>query len=663
MNIAQRETQCPNCGGPIEFKLGSAAACVCPWCRHSVVRQGLALEDIGQVAELVPTAAVMAVGDAGTITDSSGNAQEFVVGGRLQLEHGKGPWDEWYIELTHSRQWGWMAQAQGKWYLTFPVEAQGLPTFDQMALGGQGVIPGGGDVTWTVAERGDSELLSAEGELPSPARPGERGRFVDLVGPSGAFATIDYGDGSGAPVFYVGHEMPGQSVKVTSRGIGPDAGIDTSSKAKRLDCPSCGAPVPVLMPDSTERAACQSCNALLDYSGGNLEYLQQLQQQQVVPLIPLGTEGTLKGIPHIVAGFMERYTVADGITYAWREYLMHTPEGFRWLLEDSGHWTYLVPISAGDVQMDGGGTDYQGKKYKLFASTQATVRFVIGEFYWKVQVGEQTMATDFIAPPHILSEERNSREVVWSHGEFLPGDELWQGMKLPGTPPTPNGVSPTEPNTISVKFSALFALATVALLAVIFLLMQDYSDPQTLVTGPITMPAMPDATMSARGNGTPGTAANGIVGPGGATSFTPPFALPSGVSAVEIEMQAQLGQGWVGMACALINETTGVITEFQIEEDRFHATSTAATLHSSRVSIGSLTPGQHVLRLDPRWATKVAPASLPPTVTMTVRTKPKDSSNACCCCGFGVILFFPFFFNFIRRRGFETRRWSNSNMA
>ncbi len=42
-------------------------------------------------------------------------------------------------------------------------------------------------------------MVSAEGELPFAVTPDESGRYADLSGPGGIFATIDYGDGSEPP--------------------------------------------------------------------------------------------------------------------------------------------------------------------------------------------------------------------------------------------------------------------------------------------------------------------------------------------------------------------------------------------------------------------------------------------------------------------------------
>ena len=658
MEVAGRQAQCPNCGGPIEWKLGTSAAVVCPWCRFSVVRTDRDLRAIGKIADLVPTAPAMTVGDLGTIGDVG-----FLVGGRLQLDHGRGPWDEWYVGLSDGR-WGWLAKAQGKWYVTTAVQAQGLPPWEQMRAGQSGRLPGGGDREWTVTEQGESQLLSAEGELPYPAIPGERGRYVDLVSAGGGFATIDYGDGSEPPHFYVGNELAHDQVRFQEGGGAPrpQEKVDVS----RLRCPTCGGPVPIFVPDQTERAACASCNSLLDFNQGAFQYLGQLNQPEVVPLIPLGTEGTLKGEKVLCIGFMERCTVVDGVTYAWREYLLHTAQGYWWLLEDSGHFTLVRPANAADVRVEGYGASYQGRKYKLFSTAHTKVRFVIGEFYWKVQVGEQGTASDYISPPFILSEERSGGEMLWSAGEYVDGKEVWAAFDLQGDPPRPYDVAPAQPNPVKLWFPLAFGLVFSLLLVGVYFLTKDNVPIQTYVDGPVQMPPVAEAAMVQAGTVTsiPTTPTAATSGPSVNISYTPPFAVPPGVDTLKVGMTSDLGHGWLGVAFALINQTTGVMTEFAMEQDRFQLGGLAQGAGStSEAYIGQVQPGTYVLRIDPRWARKAGSPgeTTPPAANLRVSsTNPED--NAGCCCLAACLILLPIPLTFMRKRFFESRRWRNSNL-
>ena len=228
---------------------------------------------------------------------------------------------------------------------------------------------------------------------------------------------------------------------------------------QRLACPTCGGPLPIFVPDQTERAACPSCSSLFDFESGALEYLKQLDQPRIVPLIPIGSEGTLLGERALVIGFMQRYCIVDGTRYSWREYLVHTEQGYRFLMEDDGHFTYVRPINAGDVQVTRAGARYEGRTYRRFSAAQAIVSFVIGEFYWRVEVGERVAASDFIAPPYIVSEERSADEVVWSGGQYLPGKDVWKAFGLRGSPPKPRGVAPAQPGAGKLRWTGVTALA------------------------------------------------------------------------------------------------------------------------------------------------------------------------------------------------------------
>ena len=653
LEASGRQAECPNCGGPIEWKLGASAAQVCKWCRFSVVRTDRDLQAIGKVADLVPTAPEIAVGDFGTI-----GPVQFTVGGRLQLDHGKGPWDEWYVGLSDGR-WGWLAKAQGHWYLTFPVEAHNLPAWDQMTPGNTGNLPGTGETPWTVTERGRSRLLSAEGELPMPTRAGEEGAYVDLVGPGGAFATIDYGDGSEPPRFYAGQQHERSAIAWAQGGTGPrpDERVDVGS----LKCPNCGGPCPILVPDQTERAACPSCNAVLDFSAGAFQYLGQLNQPQVKPWIPLGTSGRLGGEDVLCIGFMERCVIDHGVTYAWREYLLHSQAGYRWLLEDSGHWTLLTPVSPADVKVSGQTAQYGGTTHKLFSRAEPSVRFVIGEFYWKVEIGEKTEATDFVAPPSLLSEERTRGEIHWSKGTYLKGAEVWKGFGLAGAPPKPWDVAPAQPNPVSLLVPAVVAvLGTLAVVAM-FLLSLDTTPTETLFEGPVTIPTQPEAGLSLPGS----RRSFAKDGPSVHVSYSQPFDVPPKCSAVEVAITSDLNHGYLGIAAALIDRTNGRLSEFVIDQDYYHGIGQARITsgRTARARVGNLDAGSYVLRLDPRWARKPGSAGEkePPSANLRVTSVGEDSDG--CCCAFAVgLMFLPIVFALVRRGLFESRRWRNSSV-
>ena len=144
--------------------------------------------------------------------------------------------------------------------------------------------------------------------------------------------------------------------------------------------------------------SCPNCQALLDVTQGNLRYLTTLNKSRIQPLIPLGTTGTIYGMPVTVIGFLVRSVTEEGIVYRWQEYLLYNPaSGFHWLVHSDDHWNFVSAVSPGEVDDRKRRSIYDGKTFRLFQLGIATVRAVFGEFYWKVEVGEEVKSRDYIA--------------------------------------------------------------------------------------------------------------------------------------------------------------------------------------------------------------------------------------------------------------------------
>jgi hypothetical protein len=128
--MAVAQGTCPSCGAPIEFSVGSSIAKICDYCRATVYRTDRGFEDLGKVAAIADTPSLVAVGDQGKL-----GGRPFEVLGRVQLDHGKGPWDEYYVAFDHGRSWGWLAYAEGMWFVTveLPDKPQ-VPPFSSLRV-------------------------------------------------------------------------------------------------------------------------------------------------------------------------------------------------------------------------------------------------------------------------------------------------------------------------------------------------------------------------------------------------------------------------------------------------------------------------------------------------------------------------------------------------
>ena len=197
---------CPSCAAPIEFKAGSTIVLVCPFCRSAVARTDRRLEDLGKVAEIAESESPLKIGLKGIF---KGN--RFELTGRAQNRHERGGvWDEWYA--TFSNGWvGWLAEAQGKFYLTFyqPLpNGVSVPAFETLRIGQTiSEIP---NQSFVVTEKGTATAIAADGEIPYKLTPNERSDYADLSGKGGAFGTID-SEFPKSSVRFAAFQTPGRS--------------------------------------------------------------------------------------------------------------------------------------------------------------------------------------------------------------------------------------------------------------------------------------------------------------------------------------------------------------------------------------------------------------------------------------------------------------------
>ncbi len=177
-----RAANCPQCGGPVEFRWSQAVQTTCPYCNSILVRTDVDLKKVGQVADYPLDASPIQIGTEGIFDNKA-----FVVIGRIAYEWENGGWNEWHIVYNNGEN-GWLSDAQLEYAVTRRIPW--AASLNQQLSPGTMV-----DVhsrIYTVTTITMANYRAVEGELPFEFWDKTVCRFIDLRGHDGRFLTVDF---------------------------------------------------------------------------------------------------------------------------------------------------------------------------------------------------------------------------------------------------------------------------------------------------------------------------------------------------------------------------------------------------------------------------------------------------------------------------------------
>lgn len=631
------QANCPSCAAPIEFKKGSTIVLVCPFCRSAVARTDRALEDLGKVAEIADSQSPLKLGLKGEYM-----GQRFELTGRAQLRHEMGGfWDEWYA--TFSNGWvGWLAEAQGRFYFTFfqPMpEGSSLPAYDDLQIGTTiNNIPDSPPML--ITERGTATAAAADGEIPYQLVPNEQSKYADLSGKDNSFATIDYS--MNPPWVFVGKQVTLAEIGLADAR--PDTREARRTTAESMGCPNCGGPLALVAPDKAERITCPNCSSLLDVNQGKLKYFKALDPSpSPTPfLLSVGQEGTFPGnVKFKIIGAMVRSVTIEGTTYYWHEYLLYNPMvGFRWLVHSDNHWNFVEPVNPAEVEQSasigaGGTARYNGRKFKIFQDAAAVVRYVQGEFYWRVTQGETVRSVDYVSAPLMLSQEVSSDEMNWSAGVYMTNAEVEKAFAVEELP-QPWSVAPNQPFTGSFYYT-WGALPLFFLFVTAIFMLPISGVKSTILSQKMTLPPLVNATQPQ-------------------IAFSDPFEIKPNRN-VRISARAPVSNSWADVDVDLINDQSQEVESVNIPIEYYSGTDSdgAWTEGSQNQSamLSALPAGKYTLRVAGTWQ------DWQRSMAVDVAVEQNVSRGINFLCALILLIIVPAL-GLIRKLSFESKRWSES---
>lgn len=589
------------------------------------------------MADLLEDSSLIQIGSEGVF-----RGERFGVIGRIQLKHESGVWNEWHILFDKGRS-GWLSEAGGEYVVSaLTVVSETIPAFETLAPESPVTIAGR---SFRVTDLETARCVSGQGELPFKVDAGYDVQTADLRSKD-HFVTLDYSETP--PLVFVGKPVTFDALKLANlrelRELSDlAAGGAPQIKARAFNCPHCAASLSIHSA-AIESVACDSCGSIIGIDNENIQLLARAAQSlRETPWLPLGSKGVLHGIEWEAIGFLRRKTTSGGIDYSWSETLLfNAAQGFAWLTEYQGHWNFVRTLSdPPSVSRGQASFKRKGEEFKLFGSAKAEVMYVVGEFYWRVTVGETAQVDDYIAPPLMLSRELTEKEATWSQGEYLDPEELRSAFKIAAPPRKQKGVYANQPNSwgerhrsVCSLFWKLAAGATIVQLLFYFLFASQLVLKQQVVLSP-------QAADSSK--------------------VTKEFTLQSHARAVLVRHSTDLDNNWLALTSTLIEKNTGEAHQGSQELSYYKGVdggeSWSEGSKSDDMVFKSIPAGTYILALEYELGTDRREAVVD---TIEVVRNPTNWSNYVLALIFLVV--FPLFSRW-RRSAFEAERWSESDLA
>jgi Domain of unknown function (DUF4178) len=422
----------------------------------------------------------------------------------------------------------------------------------------------------------------------------------------------------------------------SSRTPGP-ARPAQGPKVRTLACPSCGQPLTVRGLLQTDSIACAACGSVIDLTDESLKVISTFRTRaRIQPVIPLGARGKLFGETLELIGFLRRKVTVEYVDYEWSEYLLFNPyKGFRWLSEYNGHWTFIrtIPdrpsVAAGVIR-------YLNRQFRHFQKSSASVSYVIGEFFWRVQVGETAVVDDWVSPPYMLSREWTDDEIVWSLGQYVEPQAIWSAFRATAPTPARIGVYSCQPSPYRATASKVYGLLGRFLFAALILqvLVLFMAQNRLVYQGDFTYdPQRQEKSF-----------------------VTNVFELSGRTSNVVVHTRADVSNSWIYLNYALIEEATGHAYDFGREVSYYSGRDSDGAWSEGRQEDDAVLPsvpaGRYYLRIEPEGEPRMTPYSV-----RIYRDVPRWTFFWLAL----VALVAAPAFLFWRQRQFEIQRWSESD--
>ncbi|TAL36139.1 MAG: DUF4178 domain-containing protein [Alphaproteobacteria bacterium] len=404
-------------------------------------------------------------------------------------------------------------------------------------------------------------------------------------------------------------------------------------------CPACGGEINIRAAGISLSAVCAHCGTVVDVSDEKLIILQRANEQIKQTFLEIGQRGHLAGVVWEVIGYALK-SDKTGVYY-WDEYLLFNPyQGFRFLVQMDGHWSFVKVIKKEFDKFGFNTTVWMGMtRFKPFLQDAPIVQYVKGEFYWRIKKGDRSRTEDYVAPPLMLSFEYGEGEITAALCDYTEPQEIAAAFSLTKPMPPKKGVAPNQPNPVKTGMLFMFTCIALAAAMVIHSTTAAVSPAKELIT--IAETHVPGDQV---------------------LSFTsPPIEIPKQTN-IQVLSYAPVDNQWVELGLSLENEATGEAFNMRQPIEYYHGVDIDGNWseggRTQEDFFSGVPPGTY--RLVYEVDSGAYAAGQAADIKITLRRGVTPWSNLILTMLF--ILIWPGI-AWSRKGAFESKRWMNSDFA
>lgn len=437
---------CPSCGKPVYFQGGNnLAACGCGKVWHRVGEEltNVKMELVHGSADLI---------QPGTTGSWKGIA--FTVTGRLRVLFEDQAYNYWTLDCNDG-----MARHLAEGYGLYTV-CEALPfndaTIARKFRSDAQMVNLPDDREFWVTARNESSRIEVEGTVFVHGLP-DRHNSIEAASDIEHVELIAYsGD---VAVAFACHDVEPELLFLTNtREAEPEGEV--------FKCRTCNAENRVLTYPYGQSWVCGKCETRHSYTGGQYTTHGGQHTYDQDFCFDIGDQITLEGCDYQVVGLAHKYDI-DSRTDYWHEYTLYSRlHGFMFLTESAGHWTYLKETRHAPKPTDARlhHIGFDKREFRRYSRYHYRILYALGEFPGNVFSNhEKTESMDYVAPPEILSIEKDHKgRVTWFRGKYVP-PEVIAGQTTSSLHQRA-GIAPAQPSLIDVSTETIVKSGGIALL-------------------------------------------------------------------------------------------------------------------------------------------------------------------------------------------------------